>query len=67
MPVELNLLGALALELIRLLRPDQLKQVQKKINELEKEHDEKKQELLQALEGDNKSKLTQLIGKHLLG
>jgi len=62
---ELGIIGALALELIKLLNPDQRKKIQDKINDLEKEYEKKRQEFLQALNNGDTDKLNQLIGKYL--
>lgn len=64
-PGDIGIIGALALELIKMLKPDQLKQVQKKINELEGEQNEKRQELLQAIKSGDIDTINRLIGKYL--
>lgn len=63
--VDLGIIGALALELIKLLTPDQRKALTNKINELDEEHEKEKQEILKALNNGDINKLNLLISKHL--
>lgn len=63
---ELGIIGALALELIKLLTPNQRKLLTNKINELDEDYEKKRQEFLKAVESGNTAKLNQLIGKYLL-
>lgn len=62
---ELNIIAAITVELIQLLKPDQIRQIKKEIEELEKEQGERRQEFLKAVESNDTDELHRLIGKHL--
>jgi len=65
MALDIGIIGQLALELLRLLKPDQLRTIQKKINELEKDKEDERQKILKAIKSGDIDQLNMFIGKHL--
>lgn len=63
---DLGIIGALALELIKILKPEQRAIIQKKISELDEEYEKERQEILKAVESGDINTINRIIGKYHL-